>query len=263
MGATIIEQNVEQEPADELDTSSTVDGVEDKGGSDELPEKYRGKSVAEIVRMHQEAEKLVGKQGQELGDLRRVADDYIKRTLGGDNQAGASSAPKEDEQVDFFADPQKAVTQMIERDPRIKDAAQAAEMVRRENASRQLQAKHPDAMEVAQSTDFQEWVAASKVRTKLFAQADQSYDFEAAEELISTFKALRPKAPEKVVAAPKSDSKSGKMMPRPVTGGSEGDQPSKKIYRRADIIKLQQVDPQRYLDMQDEIMHAYAEGRVR
>ena len=28
----------------------------------EVPEKYKGKSTAEIVRMHQEAEKLLGKQ---------------------------------------------------------------------------------------------------------------------------------------------------------------------------------------------------------
>ena len=30
----------------------------------ELPEKYRTKSLEEIVRMHQEAEKLIGKQAQ-------------------------------------------------------------------------------------------------------------------------------------------------------------------------------------------------------
>lgn len=264
MGATIIEQEDNNEPADELDTQDSVEQVEEKSGvEDELPEKYRGKSLTEIVRMHQEAEKLVGKQGQELGDLRKVADQYIMRTLSGDNQAGATAAPKEEAEVDFFADPHKAVEKMIERDPRIKSAQEAAEMVRRETASRMLMAKHPDAMEVAQSDDFQSWVAASKVRTKLFAQADQQYDFEAAEELISTYKALKPKAPEKAAATAVKDTKTGKMMPRPVTGGSDEVSSSKKIYRRADIIKLQTVDPQRYLDMQPEIMAAYAEGRVR
>lgn len=263
MGATIIEQDEQQEPADELDTSDSTEVVKEEQVEDELPEKYRGKSAAEIARMHMEAEKLMGKQGQELGELRKVADDYIKRTLSGDNQAGVRSTPKEEEQVDFFADPQKAVEKMIERDPRIKSASEAAELVRRETATRALIAKHPDAMEVAQSEDFQEWVAASKVRTKLFALADQQYDYEAAEELISTYKALKPKAPEKSAPALKSDSKSGKVLPRTVTGGTEGETPSKKIYRRADIIKLQTVDPQRYLDMQEEIMQAYREGRVR
>jgi len=38
---------------------------------------------------------------------------------------------------------------------------------------------------------------------------------------------------------------------------------SRKIYRRSDIIDLMRKDPQRYQDLQPEIMAAYAEGRVR
>jgi hypothetical protein len=262
MSATIIEQDETKEPADELDTSdSTEQSQEEKpNGEEGLPDKYRGKSLAEIVRMHQEAEKLVGKQGQELGELRKVTDEYIKRTLSGANPQPNTPA-KEESEVDFFADPAKAVERMIERDPRIKSAAEAAEMVRRETAQRKLLAKFPDALEVAQNSDFQEWVGKSKVRTELFARADQNYDFEAAEELISTYKEVRAaKAP----AAPaKADPNSGKMMPRATSSGNSDAPSSKKIYRRADIIKLQQVDPQRYMDMQPEIMEAYREGRVR
>jgi hypothetical protein len=47
----------------------------------------------------------------------------------------------------------------------------------------------------------------------------------------------------------------------PAQGNDEA--PSKKIYRRADIIRLMQTDPDRYDLMQPEIMEAYAEGRVR
>ena len=36
--------------------------------SSDLPEKYRGKSLDDIIRMHQEAEKLIGKQAQEVGE---------------------------------------------------------------------------------------------------------------------------------------------------------------------------------------------------
>jgi hypothetical protein len=38
---------------------------------------------------------------------------------------------------------------------------------------------------------------------------------------------------------------------------------SKRVYRRADIRQLMQTNPQRYEDLQPEIMAAYAEGRVR
>ena len=48
---------------------------------DDIPDKYKGKSTAEIVRMHQEAEKLLGKQSGEVGELRSVVDSYIQTQL--------------------------------------------------------------------------------------------------------------------------------------------------------------------------------------
>ena len=41
---------------------------------DDIPDKYKNKSTAEIVRMHQEAEKLLGRQSSEVGELRSVVD---------------------------------------------------------------------------------------------------------------------------------------------------------------------------------------------
>ena len=42
-----------------------------------------------------------------------------------------------------------------------------------------------------------------------------------------------------------------------------GEKTRKKVYRRADIIKLMQSDPDRYMALQPEIMEAYADGRVK
>ena len=70
-----------------------------------LPDKYRDKSLEDIVRMHQEAEKLIGKQAQEVGEVRKLADELIKQNLSSKQQP-----IKEDEpEVDFFENPQKAV----------------------------------------------------------------------------------------------------------------------------------------------------------
>ena len=38
---------------------------------------------------------------------------------------------------------------------------------------------------------------------------------------------------------------------------------TKPIYRRADLIRLRMQDPVRYDSMADDILQAYAEGRVR
>jgi len=269
MGATIIDEK--NEPVgDADDLESLKAGEANEGGDvqgneeDELPAKYRGKSAAEIARMHAEAEKLLGKQGQELGELRRTADEYIKRTLNGNNPQPKQPDEEAVAEVDFFADPAKAVEKIIARDPRIKNAAEAAEQMRRENALRSLTQRHPDALEVAQSEDFQKWVGESKVRVKLYTQADQQFDYDAAEELISTFKAIKGTANKAATTPePKADRNSGKMVARPTSGGDSTPPSSAKIYRRADIIKLRQTDPKRYFDMADEIQRAYVEGRVK
>ena len=49
--------------------------------AEELPEKYKNKSAQELVQMHQEAEKLLGRQSSEVGELRKVVDDYIQTQL--------------------------------------------------------------------------------------------------------------------------------------------------------------------------------------
>ena len=53
--------------------------VQAKQDEDDLPDKYRGKSPKEIAKMHQEAEKLIGRHGQEVRELRELADSLIKQ----------------------------------------------------------------------------------------------------------------------------------------------------------------------------------------
>lgn len=45
---------------------------------DELPEQYRGKSAQEIARMHQEAEKVIGRQGQRLGEYKGILSPHVE-----------------------------------------------------------------------------------------------------------------------------------------------------------------------------------------
>jgi hypothetical protein len=62
-----------QEPQEELE--AIQEEPEESSIEDELPEKYRGKSVKELVEMHQNAEQALGKQSSEVGELRKVVDD--------------------------------------------------------------------------------------------------------------------------------------------------------------------------------------------
>jgi len=154
--------------------------VETKPVEDDVPEKYRGKSLKDIVSMHQEAEKLIGRQGSEVGELRKVVDDFIK-------------------------------TQ-------------------------------------------------SKVRTELFARAETQYDYDSAKELLSTWNEKQ-NISKKVAETSKVDRD---QQLKAADVGSQGatESVAKKKYRRSDIIKLMQSDPDKYDAMSQEIMAAYREGRV-
>ena len=224
----------------------------------ELPEKYQGKSTAEIVRMHQEAEKLLGKQSSEVGELRKVVDDYIQTQLSNEE----TQEIKADEEIDFFSDPDKAVERAINNHPKIKEAEQISNQYRQSTAMNKLQTKHPEMQEILQDEKFAEWIKGSKIRQQLFVQADQQYDYDAADELFSLWKE-RQQVVTQTVANEKQQRKQAVKSASTGNARGSGEQRGKKVYRRADIIKLMRTDPDRYQALSNEIMQAYSEGRVR
>jgi putative ubiquitin-RnfH superfamily antitoxin RatB of RatAB toxin-antitoxin module len=129
------------------------------------------------------------------------------------------------------------------------------------NIQQKLAATHPDFQQVVQDSGFTEWVKASPVRLSLYAKADGEYDFDSANELLSTYKQLK-QVQTKQVAAVDNTARQQSLKAASVDVGGTGES-SKKIYRRADLIQLRMRDPDRYEALQPEIMAAYAEGRIK
>ena len=113
---------------------------------------------------------------------------------------------------------------------------------------------------ILKDTKFAEWIQASKIRTKLFVAADKEYDYEAADELFNLWKERQQMIGQAATAEKQSRKQAVKNASTGNASGSSESSP-KKIYRRADIIKLMKEDPHRYAALQDEIMRAYAEKR--
>ena len=222
----------------------------------ELPEKYREKSLDEIVRMHQEAEKLIGKQAQEVGEVRKLADELIKQNLGSRQQTR-----QEEPEVDFFENPQKAVQRTVDNHPDILAARQVTLEMKRAQIQQRLAQEHPDFGDIAKDQDFANWVKSSPVRIRIFEQADSGYDFDSANELLSTYKQLR-SVKQKQTSDDGEETRKQNLRAVGVDVGGSGES-SKKVYRRADLIRLKMQDPNRYDALSDEIMAAYAEKRVR
>ena len=277
-----VSEVVEEEKSKPVKKQAAVKEV--KSDADEIPEDLKGKTPAQLAKMYKEAQTVIGRQGTELGDLRRTADTYIKAHMRATApKAEAKEEPKVPDAVDFFTNPEEAIKRAVAEHPLVKELqgakrnAEAREVQRHmESASAKFNAAHPDASAVMADENFQNWVVKSPVRKELLLRAHQRYDFAAADDLFSTWKELQAvKTPSKddaavKLAADKAAAKlaadkaaarvptGGNAAPRAPQGGGEG-----KIYRRADIIKLMQTDPDRYQLMGEEITKAYLEGRVR
>ena len=225
---------------------------------DDIPDKYKGKSVKDIVRMHQEAERAIGKQGSEVGELRRIVDDFVKTQTVTQQQ----QAPVVEDEVDFFTDPDKAIARAIERHPKVRQAEELNGQLKRAEALANLKSAHPDFSEVVQDGSFVDWIGKSKVRQELFSRADRNFDFDAANELLSTWKE-RKQVVNQSQAVEKIERKQAIRSASTGSTKGAGETASKKTYRRADIIELMRTNPDRYQQLSDEIMKAYAEGRVK
>lgn len=247
----------EDEQVVEEATEPTLEDTQEPEEDDGIPDKYRGKDIKDIVQMHQEAEKLLGRQSSEVGELRKIVDDFVK------SQINATSPQKEeDEEFDFFNEPDKAIAKAIENHPTIKAAQETSMAMRQQQILSQLQNTHPDFIDIVQDNSFQEWTNGSKVRQELYQRADKEFDFEAANELLTLWKERQGMVAETAKVQEQDRKRQLKAASTGSTSGST-EAPSRKIYRRADIIKLMQTDPKRYTQLQPEIMAAYAEGRVK
>lgn len=248
------QETVVQETPQEQTPEETVQETAEQA----LPDKYKNKSVEDIIRMHQEAEKMIGRQAQEVHEVRSLADQLLKRQLDADKKPEVVENTPE---VDFFENPQTAVQRAIENNPAVLEAKAAALELKKMKTAQQLASKHPDFGTIANDAGFQEWVKASKVRLSLYAKADAEFDFEAADELLSTYKEL--KQVRSSAAKTAGNTQKAQALKAAAVDTSGSGESTKKIYRRADLIRLKMTDPDRYEQLQPEIMAAYSEGRVK
>jgi hypothetical protein len=247
---------------EELTVEEEPNTVEESAAEEKptIPDKYQGKSVEDIVKMHQEAEKLIGKQAQEVGEVRRLADELIKREI---SQKKAVETPQQTEteiQDSYFEDPVKAINKAVDNHPVIQQAQLNAFEYKQQQVTERLKKTFPNFDEVINDTKFFDWIKASPVRTRLFSEAHQQYDYDSAQELISTWNTMN--TVNQTSASDLKEETSKSLKAAAVDTGSPAPS-SRKVYRRSDLINLRLRDPARYEAMSDEIMAAYAEGRVK
>jgi len=248
----------DEEPAEETQATEQKEEQEETKQESTIPEKYRNKPVEEIVRMHQEAEKLLGRQSSEVGELRRIVDDFIKTKV---NEAKKESVNNDsDTEIDFFDNPREAVNKAISSSEEIQQMKELLAHQKQQEVLSKISATHPDYVEIVQDASFIDWVKGSPVRVELLQRADK-YDFDAANELLSSWKERK----DFVIKAKQVNEKDRKQQIKAASTGGKGsaEPPSRKIYKRSDIVNLMIKDPERYRANVDEFDRAYREGRVK
>jgi len=261
-----IDDNTITDSTEELQSSQEV--VEENSTTEveepSIPSKFANKSTEEIIDSYTNLEKELGRKAQEVGELRKLSDSFLQAEVARKNnpQDNTPLETKDNDDVDFFDDPNKAVNKMIENHPKFQEFQQFQAQQAQAGAKAQLEQTHPDFTDVVQDRAFQEWVQDSPIRMQMFQAAD-SYNFDAANELLSTWKdrSMISKTQE-VKQAAETNRKDALKAASTESRSSSGSNAGGKTYRRADLIRLKMEDPSRYEALEDDIYAAYADGRV-
>lgn len=235
-----------------------------------IPEKYKGKSVTDIINMHLNAEKKISEQGQQLGELRVQVDQVLG--LRPDNVK-----PKDKPKVtteDLFNDPNSALEKVItnsEVAEKVDKTNERVQALERTIGQTDFESRYPNFMDDVNNEEFRNWVGANKARASLLLDLNNNFNFEAGIALWDMWKERQE------LAKPAQIKEQDTNVRRTIKDAStvrnsptlEGRKP---IYSRAKLLELQakslQGDPAaraRWNDpeFQKEYHAAYAEGRVK
>ena len=250
----------EREPENEVITEIANNAKKEEA---QLPPKFEGKNVDEIVKSYANLEQQFGRQGSELGELRKLADSLIQKNLQDTSNTRSESLEKSISEDDFYSDPVNAVRKVVEE--ALEPLKSNLSQTKVDSTVQRLQAKHPDMADVVNDLGFQQWIMETTPRQDMWVKASNG-DFEYADELFTQYKGnntsqVQAQKEQKQVVKNREleDASSVSAGASQDAGGSSG----KTIYRRSELIRLKMNDPTRYGDLHGEIMQAYAEGRVR
>ena len=247
-----------------IDSTEDIQAEEISQPEYQVPEKYAGKSTEDLIEMHQNVEKMVGKQASEVGEQRKLIQSLMDAQTRATETASPTEEPVDFEQ-DFYSDPADAVNKAIENHPELIEARKERTIQAQKQQVSVLEKAYPDWQTKVATKEFQDWVGESTIRTEMFKKADSDYRPDYAIELFDMFDKVNMIDKTKEVQKQETDKrdKALKATSSETRSSSDSSLGGKKMYRRSDLINLQVTDPNRYASLADEIQEAYAEGRVK
>lgn len=255
----------------ELAEADTQEQVRDNAST--IPERFKGKSPAEIAQAYVELEKLNSRQAQDLGSMRRTVDTLLE--LKSDGTSVSREAPKAEPPApvtvdDLYQDPDKHLRRVAREETtgQIKELDEEVRDLRRENALARFDSLHPDWREIAKSPEFVNWAREAPFRMRMIAQADR-FDLEAADTVINLYKAENGRKQSEQESEAAKQKRERDLRAASLESGGPIAHESVRTFSRQDLLKKRLAAKQgsssadAYLKAnQVAIREAYEDGRI-
>lgn len=226
----------------------------------ELPEKYRGKSVQDIIEMHQNAEKLAGRIANELGQYKQHASAWLDQKL---TQSQKKVEPEEEIDDDLFIEnPRQAVEKTVEK--RVKKVEDKLDEFDRQQYELNFVSKY-NVDKYNSDPEFADWLTKSSRRMEMAAvvrdyNTNWKKSVDTASELFDLyeeFKQAKTSAPVQK-AAPKPEVK----IPHAESAANSGNAGQSYEYTRSQLLDMRMSNRDKFDREQTKIIKAIREGRV-
>lgn len=233
----------------------------------EIPVRYKDKDRDALVDMHINLEKVLTRQGNELGQLRKIAEAQ-DRLLGKATAPNPQTEPVKPLSIspeNLLNDPVNSVNKVVENNPSVVAGNQRLNKLELDIQETKFASANPTYKQDINDPQFQSWVLGSKIRTKLLNGLDQ-YNFEAGNELWELWNEHQG---AKNASETARQSRVGAVS---VTRSVSGEPVGKPIYSRAKLMELHtraiNGDPAAKAKWEDpkfqnEYQLAHLEDRVR
>ena len=155
----------------------------------EIPEKYRGKSPADLVKLLADQEAMIGRQANEVGAYRKLTTDLIDAKQTTDRDKADQEELPEVTADDLLANPGDKISSVVRAvvQQELKPLTDRMSQAEINDQEQQLLGRFPNAQQTLNSPEFHEWLNRTETRRTKADQVVAKRDYGIAAELLEDY----------------------------------------------------------------------------
>lgn len=258
----------EDELETEIQEASEASESRQAENSAEVPERFKDKSIEDVIKSYTELEKAYSRQGNDLGEYRKLSEQLLAlESQGGSKETEQTQS--DDISIDaLYDDPKGTIEKVVSQ--RVSGLEQQLYQERFNDRLSQMNNKYDGWQDEVRTPEFVNWVqewANTPVRQRLVMAGDQG-DLDAAEEVLLSYYEKKQLAQQAKQSERKAE-RDADLAKGTLESGSPDSPESESTFSRKKLLDLRirakQGDRKaaEFLkENQVDIARAYAEGRL-